>query len=179
MPTMAEEGAWEGLSLANMVEPEDELWHAAQPRAPQLPLLEQRPARMPGARFADPSSCGVHAITALIEDANPGHFWNLLRTVQELRRDARHSQLLRWNVAIIGPRSFWILTLWRDAPGEPADAVRVLRQRLGASWTMCWSAGEYEIGHWNGLRLRQLATARTRQLRMEAKAIEHIGSDRS
>jgi hypothetical protein len=98
-----------------------------------------------------------------------------------LRHEADYPQLLRWSVGIINPRRFLVLTLWRDAPGpgEPAEAVYVLRQRLGAGWTMCWNAGEYEIGHWNGLRLRQLATARTRQQRMEVEAIEHIVSDRS
>lgn len=179
MPTTAEEGAWEGLSLANMVETEDELWHAARPRAPQLPLVERRPGRMPGTRFVDPSSCGVHAITALVEAAGPGYLWNLLRTVRELRQETGRSQLLRWNVGTIGPRSFWVLTLWRDIPGGPADAVRVLRQRLGASWTMCWAAGEYEIGNWNGLRLRQLASAQTRKPRTRPEAVEPTGSDLS
>ena len=73
---------------------------------------------------------------------------------------------MRWNVGIVGLRSFWILTLWRAAPEGQGDVVRLLRQRLGASWTMCWRAGEYEIGNWNGLRLRQLASARSRELRM-------------
>ncbi|GAC1565469.1 MAG: hypothetical protein NVS3B14_03270 [Ktedonobacteraceae bacterium] len=84
---------------------------------------------------------------------------------QAFRREAGHSHLLRWNVATIGPRSFWVLTLWRNDSGESNDAVRMVRQRLGASWTMCWEAGEYEIGNWNGLRLRQLAAARSRELR--------------
>jgi hypothetical protein len=25
---------------------------------------------------------------------------------------------------------------------------------MGACWTMCWQPGDYEIGHWDGLRLR-------------------------
>ena len=177
MPTKAEEGAWDGLSLANLVGPEDQLWRAARPQVPQVPLPEQRPVRVPVGRLTDPSGSGVYAITALVEAPSPGHLWTLLRAVWELRHEAGHSQLLRWNVGTVGPRSFWILTLWRDTPGWPADAVRMLCQRLGASWTMCWTAGEYEIGNWNGLRLRQLASARTRQQRMKAETIEHTGSD--
>lgn len=179
MPTTAEEGAWNGLSLADLVEPEDQLWHAAHPQVPQLPLPERGSARTIGRRFTDPSASGVYAITTLVEATNPVYLWNLLGATRELRHEADHPQLLRWSVGIINPRRFLVLTLWRDAPspGGPAEAVCVLRQRLGASWTMCWTAGEYEIGHWNGLRLRQLASARTRKPRMESEAQEHVGSD--
>lgn len=177
MPTKAEEGAWNGLSLANLVGPEDQLWCAARPQVPRLPLPEQRPGRVPGGRLTDPSGSGVYAITALVEAVSPWQLRTLLRAVRELGHEAGHSQLLRWNVGTVGPRSFWILTLWRDVLGEPADAVRTLRQRLDASWVMCWVAGEYEIGNWNGLRLRRLASARTRQQRMKAESIEYIGSD--
>ncbi len=182
MPTTTEEGAWNGLSLADLVEPEDQLWRAAHPRVPQLPLPEERAsARTIGRRFTDPSASGVYAITALVEATNPVYLWNLVGAIRELRNEADHPQLLRWSVGIVSPRRFLVLTLWREASGSQrqAEAVCTLRRRLGACWTMCWSAGEYEIGHWNGLRLRQLATARTRQQRMEAEAIEHIGSDRS
>lgn len=179
MPTTAEEGAWNGLSLANLVEPEDQLWRAAYLQVPQLPLTEQGSAKPIGRHFTDPGASGVYAITALVETANPGHLWNLLGATLEVRLEADHPQLLRWSVGTVSPRRFLILTLWREAAGagERAEAVCTLRQRLGASWTMCWSAGEYEIGHWNGLRLRQLASARTRQQRMESEAQEHVGSD--
>lgn len=166
IPTDAEEGAWQGLSLRNLVEPDEQLWSDAQPQAPQLPLPDQQPRRMPGGRLADPSGCDVYAVTALVEAANPGHLWKLLASVQEFRREAGHSQLLRWNVGTVGLCSFWILSLWRAAPQGQCDVVRILRRRLGASWTMCWRAGEYEIGNWNGLRLRQLASTRSRELRM-------------
>jgi hypothetical protein len=176
IPTDAEEGVWEGLSLTNLTEAEELLRSDARPQAPQLPLSEQRPGRMPGARLTDPSSCDVNAMTALVEAGSPGHYRRLLGAVQEFRRGAGHTQLLRWNVATVGPRSFWVLTLWRNSYGRPTDAVRILRQRLGASWTMCWEAGEYEIGNWNGLRLRQLASARSRELRMQNETVESTGS---
>lgn len=179
MPTAAEEGAWDGLSFANMVEPEDQLWRAARPQAPTLPLPEQRPGKLPGGRALDPSGCGVCAITALVEARSPDHLWSLLSKVREFRREPNHSQLLRWTVGAVDPQRFWVLTLWRDAPEGPAEAVCTLQRHLNACWTMCWTAGEYEIGHWDRLRLRQLASARNRKPRMNPETTEPIGSDLS
>ena len=179
IPTGAEEGAWQGLSLRNLVEPDEQLSSDARPQAPQLPPSVRQPGRMPGARLTDPSGCDVYAITALVETSSPGHYRKLLGAVQEFRHEADHTQLLRWNVATVGPRSYWILTLWRNASGRSADVARFLRQRLGASWTMCWLAGEYEIGNWNGLRLRHLASSRSRELRLQNKTIERSSSGQS
>ncbi|MHB8596309.1 MAG: antibiotic biosynthesis monooxygenase [Ktedonobacteraceae bacterium] len=172
IPTDAEDGAWDGHSLRNLMEPDEQHRRDARPQVPPLPLPEQQQGRMSGGRLADPSSCDVYAIMALVEESSPAHYWKLLKILQEFRRKADHTQLLRWNVAAIGPRSFWILTLWRNASGRPTDVVQIFRQRLGASWTMCWEAGEYEIGNWNGLRLRRLASARSRQQRMADKTGE-------
>jgi len=147
IPTRAEEGAWGEMSLANLLGSDEQLQSDARPQAPQLPLPEQPPGRMSGGRVTDPSDCGVYAITALVEAASLGHLLALLHTVQEFRHKESGSQLLRWNVGAVGPRSFWILTLWHDVPNGSAGAVRILRQHLGASWTMCWTAGEYEIGN--------------------------------
>lgn len=166
MPTVAEEGAWQGLSLRDSIEPEEHVRNDAQPRVPHLPLSEQQAGRVPGGRLADPSSCGVYAVTALVEAANPGHLWRLLSALREFRRAGEDFRPLRWNIGSVGPRSFWILTLWRADPEGQHEAVRVLRERLNASWCMGWRAGEYEIGNWNGLRLRQLASARSREVRM-------------
>ena len=164
---------WEGLSLVNLDEPGNQLSRDARPRVPQLPLPEQRPGR----RSGDPSGSGVYAVTALVEAASPRHLWTLLSAVREFRRETSNSQLLRWSIGTVEPRRFWVLTLWQDASYGAADAVCVLRQRLGASWTMCWAAGEYEIGHWNGLRLRQIASVRNRKSRTNPETIEHTGSD--
>ncbi len=179
VPTTTEEGTWERLTLSSLVGPDGQLLSAGLPKAPRLPLLEQQAGRVPGGRVVDPSGSGVYAITALMEAVSPGHLWMLLRTVQELRRQGGvdHSQLLRWSVGVSRPPLFLVLMLWRDAPQGPADALDILRQRLHTSWMMCWTAGEYEIGHWNGLRLRQLAAARARQQRINSAALEYIGSD--
>jgi hypothetical protein len=179
VPTTIEEGTWEKLSLSSMVGPDGQLLSAALPKAPPLPLPEQPKRRVPGSRVVDPSGSGVYIITALVEAASPGRLWALLRTVEELRRqgEADHSLLLRWSVGVVRPPRFLVLSLWHDSPQGPVDALDVLRQRLHTSWIMCWTAGEYEIGHWNGLRLRQLASARSRQQRMKPEAIEQVGPD--
>ncbi len=177
IPTSAEEGVWEGLSLANLEEPGYQISRDARPQAPQLPLTEQRSGRALGRRSVDPGGSGVYAVTALVEAASPRHLWALLSAVREFRRETSHSRLLRWSIGTVEPRRFWVLTVWQDASDGAAEAVCVLRQRLGASWTMCWAAGEYEIGHWNGLRLRQIASARNRKSRTNPETIEHTGSD--
>ena len=170
IPSDAEEGTWQGLALRDGREWEEQLRSDAQPHVPHLPFSEQQAGHLSGRRLADPSGCGVYAITALVEAASPGHLWRLLSAVREFRREGDHPRPLRWNIGAVGPRSFWILTLWRASPEGQLDAVRALRQRLSASWAMGWRAGEYEIGNWNGLRLRQLAAARSRELRMQERS---------
>lgn len=174
IPTLAEEGAWERLSLADLVRPSDSSLRAALPRAPKLPLPEQSSTRGPRGRVGDPSGSGVYAITALVDAINPGHLWALLHIIQKFRSEADYPQLLRWSIGTVEPGRFLVLTLWRDVPAGPAETVQMLRQYLHASWTMCWTAGEYEIGHWNGLRLRQLASRRTRQQHMKHETTERI-----
>ena len=54
------------------------------------------------------------------------------------------------------PRAL-VITLWRDRPAARARALDLLDRELGAAWTMRWQPADYEIGHWDGLRLRQAA----------------------
>src|SRR5579863_293685 len=42
IPTDAEDGAWDGLSLKNLVEPDEQYRRDARPQAPPLPLPEQQ-----------------------------------------------------------------------------------------------------------------------------------------
>ncbi len=170
IPSDAEEGTWQGLSLRNLSEKDEQRWSEVQSQAPQLTLAVHQPGRMPGGRLADPSGCDVYAVTALVEAATPGHIGKLLASAQGFRRESDQTRLLRWNIGAVGPRSFWILTLWRANAEGQLKVVRTLHQSLSASWTMGWRAGEYEIGNWNGLRLRQLAAARSRELRMQERS---------
>ncbi len=177
IPTTAEEGTWDGLSLATLVKPRDQLWREAHPETPQLPLPEQQPARTLGRRVIDPSTSSIYAITALVEAASPEHLWRLLHAERELRRVADHAQLLRWNISSAGLRRFLLLTLWREGSAEPAEEVSMLHRGLNACWTMYWTAGEYEIGHWDGLRLRQLVSARDRQKHLKHEVAAPIHFD--
>jgi heme-degrading monooxygenase HmoA len=177
VPTTAEVGTWDGLSLAGLVGQDCCQDVLEQPHAPRLPLPEQRPSRMPVGRLTDPSGSGVAVLSALVEAASPGQLWRVLRATQEWRRKTDASQLLRWSVGAIEPRRFLVLTMWRDVPGVPSEAVQQLYQRLNANWAMGWAAGEYEIGHWNGLRVRQLAAARLRQQQVKAEASESSDVD--
>jgi len=177
LPTVIEDGTWDGLSLASKVESGDRSWREAHPEIPQLPLPEQRPARTPGRRVIDPGTSDVSVITALVEIYHPGHVWAALNPLRNIRSGANYPQLLRWSVGSIDPRRFLILTLWRGNFEEPTEVVSLLRQRLKAQWIMRWTAGEYEIGHWNGLRIRQLAAAHARQQRQQTEHIESTYPD--
>lgn len=176
LPTGVERGAWEGLALASSAT------HASDrlPCGPEttlanplgaLPGFAGASSQPPlGRRVIDPRGSGVCAITALVEMSTPPVLWSLLRTIRTLRGPQRDARLLRWCAGLVGPRSAYLLTLWRDCPEALSGTVEALRGRLGASWTMCWSAGDYEIGNWDGFRLRQLAAVRERRQRVEQTA---------
>lgn len=177
IPTTEEEGAWEELSLTSLLGTGDHSWQAALPRSPQLPPSVKGSARNIGRRFIDPSGSGIYAVTALVNVSSPQRLWALLSAARTFRHGTDHPQLLRWSIGSIEPRHFLVLTLWRDLSGSSAQVLGELRQQLRARWAMGWTAGEYEIGHWNGLRLRQLASIRTREQRMRSETGEHVGSE--
>jgi hypothetical protein len=163
LPTAAEVGTWDGVALAGLMS--DQPWRRPQP--PPLPLPEQRLIDGSAGRSADPGRSGVVATTALIETAHPGRAWALRRAIQELGRDPRRPPILRCTVGVVDRHRCLALILWQatehQEPEALPDLVGLIQQRLRATWTMRWAAGEYEIGHWNGMRLRQLAAARARQ----------------
>jgi hypothetical protein len=69
------------------------------------------------------------------------------------------ARLLRWSVGIDLPPRGMAITLWRDEASARQCASGLLQ---GARWLMDWQAADYEIGAWQGLRLRQVARRRLR-----------------
>src|SRR5262249_35126956 len=156
LPTTAELGRWEGLSLASLITADRQVWEP--PETPSLPLSGLF-GSTPSARSADPRQSGVIATTVLVETANPLCRKRLLRQVRELSRDDGSPQILRSIVGFIDARRRLVLSLWQDraeysdAAGGYAAVVNALHSSLNAHWTMGWAAGEYEIGHWDHLRV--------------------------
>jgi hypothetical protein len=74
----------------------------------------------------------------------------------------QNSALVRWTLGLDLPPQALVISLWRDNPSAHERALALHRHELGASWVMAWRPGDYEIGHWDRLRLRQEARRATR-----------------
>jgi len=110
--------------------------------------LGPRPERM----GTEPRASGVTCVTAIFQGAAAAL---RARKVAASLRTQRDPRLLRWSVGMDLPPRALAICLCRDAT-VLAEAFR------DASWVECWQAADYEIGHWDGLRLRQVARRRTR-----------------
>jgi len=163
-PTSLELETWSGLALAR---------HDPEPR-PVSPLVATGllPGHVPRAgplgprpetSAVEPSGSGVFALTARFEGARSAlGAWRRGR-VQPASLD--NSPPMRSGVGLDLPSQALSINLYRDEPGLRERALGDA-QASGATWAMCWHPADYEIGHWNHLRLRQLAR---RQLHATAR----------
>lgn len=143
-----ESGDWDGLRLgdpANRSYP----WQARTP----IPDIALGPRR--GAGSIDPSHCHVAAITAHVSTSDPRVLVRLVQSYRQLKRHAsRPPGLLRCSLGSIERNEYLLLTLWRDY--EDSFFLSLPRLLPGA-WVKEWQPGDYEIGHWDGLKVRKLA----------------------
>lgn len=145
-------GTWDGLRLSG-------LQAQAQPRSPLiaaglLPATVPRAGALgprPEVSAVEPRASGVFALTARFEGA--------LAAARGLR--SKDDAALRHGVGLDWPAQALAISLWTDAPAARQTAVQQARA-AGATWAMCWHPADYEIGHWEGLRLRQAARRRSR-----------------
>jgi hypothetical protein len=153
-------GAWSGLRLASL--------GTAPPVTSPLVAAGLLPASVPragpfGPRLEsgnlEPRASGLFGLCAW--------FTGPLAPVRARGAAARlravagtDAGLLRWSVGLDLPPQGLTITLWHDAPGARQLALALLGTAAGADWAMCWQPAEYEIGHWDGLRLRQAARSR-------------------
>jgi hypothetical protein len=148
-PTEQERGAWAGLNLAG-ASPE------GRPLSPLVRLGLIRPDPVPRSPLAlEPRGAGVFGTMARHE--GPAALALAVRARRRLAAEARNGTLLRWAVGVDLPPQLLVVTIWRDLPGAREPALRLLGEELGLAWAMCWRPGDYEVGHWSSLRLRQLA----------------------
>ena len=120
--------------------------------SPMAGPLGPRPERL----TLEPRSSGISCVTATFDGA--AATVRAREAASRLRSLQRHEpSLLRWSVGLdLPPRA---LAICLCAEEVAAVATDVLRE---ATWLECWQAADYEIGHWDGLRLRQVARRRTR-----------------
>ena len=153
-PTGAEVGAWDGRRLGCTEAPPRPL--SPLVTAGLLPPSPPRagptgPRRESGA--VEPRACGLFAACARLEGQRGLRAAPALR--RRLRREAADgSGLVRWSVSLDWPAQVLVLAIWRDSPATREHALELLSEPGGATWAMCWQPGDYEIGHWDGLRLR-------------------------
>lgn len=162
-PSDDEIGAWDGLRLAGF---------AVKPRALSplvvAGLLPPDPPRAgptgprPASGAVEPRLCNLFGATARFAGASA---LSALRSIgRGLRQEAgRNEQLVRWAVGLDLPAQILVTTLWLDSFRARRRAMQLLGHDLGADWGIVWQPSDYEIGHWDGLRLRQAARQTTRQ----------------
>ena len=109
----------------------------------------------PDKRDLNPKTCGVVAVLARVATPWPVDVSHLRHSLRPWRS---HPCLLR-SVVGVGPGECLLVTLWQDDAMEESKALmQSLVRRFQDAWTMRLTAGDYEIGNWDGLRLRQMAT---------------------
>ena len=162
-------GAWDGLRLARLQPnplPRSPLIAAGllAPNAPRAGPLGPRPE----VSAIEPRASGMFALTARFDGSlaaaralrrRPGAS---VRQGPDVTGTFAEDPLVRWGIGLDWSPQALGIGLWRDEPGVRAQALNGVTA-LGASWAMCWQPADYEIGHWDGLRLRQAARRRARK----------------
>ncbi len=159
-----EAGAWDGLRLSGREanpRPRSPLIAAGllPPNTPRAGPLGPRPE----VTAVEPRASGMFALTA--------RFKGPMAAARAVRRKARPGgqaesandiSCVRYGIGLDWSPQALAISLWRDGPDRRARALTEATA-LGATWAMCWQPADYEIGHWDGLRLRQAARLRTRE----------------
>ncbi|HLZ29962.1 MAG TPA: antibiotic biosynthesis monooxygenase [Chloroflexota bacterium] len=156
-------GAWDGLRLSNLQanpRPRSPLIAAGllPPSAPRAGPLGPRPE----VTAVEPRASGMFALTARFNGPRAA-----ARAVHRHWPHGRQAAVadgvscVRSGVGVDWSPQALAISLWHDGPDRRARALAEATA-LGAAWAMCWQPADYEIGHWDGLRLRQAARRRAR-----------------
>lgn len=163
--TADEVGVWGGSKLAAetiSVEELDErpnspVWLARSQVAESLaPYIDT--AGRPDKRDLDPTTCGVAAVLARVATPSPLQVNRLIRAMRPWRTTPG---LLRFTAGVGLGECLLVSLWWADALNEATSLMQSIVGRFPNAWAMRLTAGDYEIGHWDGLRLRQMAMTRT------------------
>lgn len=123
----------------------------------------------PDKRDLNPEACGVQAILLRLGSGSPAA---LRRLHQHVRSWSSAPGLLRHAVCL-GWGECLLITLWKAQASERARdfLAEIVPHVPGPVWTMRCKAGDYEIGNWNGLCLRNLARQESARRRSSSKQL--------
>lgn len=154
-PTPDEAGYWDNLRLnvpdiTNEDLEDGPAWltqsQVAEILAPHIDIVGR-----PDKRELDPTTCGVTAVLAYIPTYSPFTKMHLQHIIQPWRNSP---DLLRFTVGST-TSGYLLVSLWPvKAMDEVHKFMDKLTMELKNSWLMRFAAGNYEIGNWDGLRLR-------------------------
>jgi len=113
-----------------------------------LPLLHQYRTQPSGCERLD-----IEAVIGRVSTASPVEVWRLRR----LMRGWGHSNAIRRFAVGVGAGECLLLAVWQQARRQGAlRFLESLRNDLPGAWAMRFQATDFEVGHWDWLRLRDL-----------------------
>lgn len=107
-------------------------------------------------RQYEPNTLALSAVIGRIPARSPLALFRIRRSFAawELRPDILYTKVC------VGLGECLVLVVWRYEASEQAESLtRVLIDTFPDAWAMRFNATDFEIGHWNRLRLRELGTA--------------------
>lgn len=161
LPTADEKGCWDGLHLGSFeaqAAPAGELpaWLAQSQVAEALTAHIDVAGRQ-DRRELDPTTCGVTAVFGHLPTHSPG----MRRHLRQMARANQNSPAFLRTAVMKTFGGYLLLSLWRIQAAEEINAfMEKLANSHPHSWVMRFTPGNYEIGNWEGLRLRSLVKRR-------------------
>lgn len=154
-PTNDEVGAWNGKSFRKPLDHPESMPPYVGPGylAPDQVPESLKPCLDRITRRAGPETLEVNAVIGRIVTRSPASIRRLKRLLHPWR-SARNT--LRYSLAV-GPGECLLLAVWREGGVEESQAMlRAIMNRFPDAWAMRFHATDFEVGHWNQQRLREL-----------------------
>lgn len=178
--TADEVGAWDSLTLADRVDVSEARaqlhgpgWLARSQMAETLAPYFDITGRLDRRAF-DPTTSAGAAVLARVLTPSPLAVYRLKR---ELRSWQATPGLLRLAVGI-DPGQCLLITVWlASALEESRSLMQRLPERFPGTWAMRFTPGDYEIGHWDNLRLRQLRKNHSEEGASRSRVIAAAAAD--
>lgn len=155
-PCAEEIGQWHGGCFAHA---ETEAGRADGTFADEVPEALLRHLPVLRQYRMQPSGCQTLGIDAVIGRVATPTPTAVLRTKRILRA-WRDSDELRRHAVCVGLGECLVLAVWqRPRAAAERRLLRDLNRGMPAVWAMRFNATDFEVGHWDRLRLRELAAA--------------------
>ncbi|PPC86202.1 MAG: hypothetical protein CTY39_05550, partial [Hyphomicrobium sp.] len=110
-------------------------------------------------RQNEPNTLPINAVIGRIPARSP---WTVARIKRTLAIWQSAPATLQFKVCT-GLGECMLLVVWRsEAESEAAVLMKVLQSKFPDAWAMRLNATDFEIGHWNNLRFREIGGAPSR-----------------